>query len=72
MVHLNRKARAKKNRQAFGWRFFGIRRLSLAGPVRQQAGEVKEETEEPAAHEERFNHTRQCLANDQAFGQRTI
>jgi hypothetical protein len=24
--------------------------LSLAGPVRQQAGEVKEETEEPALH----------------------
>jgi ribosomal protein S30 len=33
--------------------------LSLAGPVRQQAGEVKakkEETEEPALHGEELNH----------------
>jgi hypothetical protein len=41
---------AKKNRQAFGWRFFGFGWLRLAGPFRQQAGEVKEAEEEPVHH----------------------
>jgi hypothetical protein len=41
---------AKKNRQAFGWRFFGIYGLTLAVPLRQQAREAKEITKEVAAH----------------------
>jgi hypothetical protein len=46
---------AKKNRQAFGWRFLGFGfGSSLAGPFRQQAGEVKEtkkrKMREPARH----------------------
>jgi hypothetical protein len=51
--------RPKKNRQAFRrWRFSLDSGLSLAGPVRQQAGEVeKEETEEPALHGRRLNHS---------------
>jgi hypothetical protein len=39
----------KQNRQAFGaGGFVGFVKVRLAGPVRQQAVEVKEEREKPA------------------------
>jgi hypothetical protein len=42
---------AKKNRQAFrAGGFFGFGRSSLAGPFRQQAGEVKEPEGKPVRH----------------------
>jgi hypothetical protein len=42
---------AKKNRQAFGaGGFLDSVGSSLAGPFRQQAGEVKEAKEEPVHH----------------------
>jgi hypothetical protein len=44
---------AKKNRQAFGWRFLGFGLVSsLAGPFRQQAGEI-EKAEKPERGAER-------------------
>jgi hypothetical protein len=51
---------AKKKPPGFRrWRFYRGFGLSLAGSVRQQAGKVEEETEEPALHGEGLKHTGQ-------------
>jgi hypothetical protein len=48
----------KKNRQAFGWRFLGFGGWSLAGPVRQQAGKVKEAEKDAAIRGSAGRHLR--------------
>jgi hypothetical protein len=46
----------KKTARLSAGGFFGMLRLSLAGPFRQVAGEVEEAKEEPAAHDFGFCH----------------
>jgi hypothetical protein len=48
--------RSKKNRQAFALAVFLGFGVRLAGPVRQQAGEIVKEKEETARHGLRFKH----------------
>ena len=43
--------------------FFGILGLSLAGPFRQEAGEIEETEEEPARHRGGFKHDSAGLSN---------